>query len=357
VLALALGAAACGKKLPPLAPLQVIPARPEPLALVQEGTDVVLRFPYPSRTAQGEDLTDLTKVTVWRELQGARPGAKPPAPPEASARAREEKQYLLRAERVAELSRADLDEATLGSDVVVRDSLVPLLAQKRLGRVFLRYGVTATRGAKNVSELSPLTSILPAIPPDVPLHLQADVEERRVCLSWIPPEALLDGTTPAVVLAYAVYRRAPSDEEYGDPIGLSGKVPLYVDETVESGKRYLYTVRASPGTEKPLVLGAPADEVLADTKDVFPPPAPEGVLVLQEMGANRVLWNPVLSSDFAGYRIYRKDPGGDWRLLAEGLRESTFVDKGAPAGAAYAVSAVDKSGNEGPRGEPAPEKR
>ena len=56
LLALASAAAACGKKLPPEAPLQVIPARVEPLEVVQEGTDAVLRFPYPSRTVLGTSL-------------------------------------------------------------------------------------------------------------------------------------------------------------------------------------------------------------------------------------------------------------------------------------------------------------
>jgi hypothetical protein len=341
----------CGKKLPPLSPLQVLPARVTPLSLTQEGTDVVLRFPYPKETTTGEALTDLTKVTVFRELVAARPGARPPAPPEGPLRAREEQTFLLRAQRVMELSRADLDDAALGSEVIARDSLLPLLPEGRLGKVILRYGVAATRGKKQTGELSPLVSIFPAIPPGFPIHLLADVEERRVCLSWLPPVDMLGGSRPATVAGYVVYRRKPDEEEYGAPLGIAIRAPLYVDETALSGQRYLYTVRATAAKELPLVLGPPADEVLVDTTDVFAPAAPEGLLVLVEAAANRVLWNPVLAPDLAGYRVFRKEPDGSWRLLADKLKEPTFVDQGGPKDAAYAVSAVDASGNESARAE------
>ena len=52
----ALTALGCGRKLPPLPPVLDVPARIEPLQLSQEGADVVLRFPYPTRTATGEEL-------------------------------------------------------------------------------------------------------------------------------------------------------------------------------------------------------------------------------------------------------------------------------------------------------------
>ena len=77
--------------------------------------------------------------------------------------------------------------------------MLPLFAEKRLGRVLLRYGVTATRDRRRVSPLSPLVSILPKVPPAEPSALHAAVEEGRVCLEWRPPAAMLDGSTPATV--------------------------------------------------------------------------------------------------------------------------------------------------------------
>ena len=330
----------CGRKLPPEAPLLVLPARVEPVRISQEGSDVVLRFP----------LTNLTKVTVTREIQSIREGQGiPPPPPDAASRERDEKLFRGRAETVAELSARDLDAATAGADLVVRDPLIPLYREKRLGHVLLRYGVTATRDKKRVSDLSPITAIIPRVPPDRPLHVVPFVEESRVCLDWWPPASMLDGTTPAVVAGYAVYRRESTEEEFDDqPIGVALGAATYVDATARPDHSYVYTVRAAPVAEVPLVLGPAADPVAVSTKDVFPRPAPEGLLVLAEGSGTRLVWNPSLAPDFAFYRVYRRD-GESRERIADGLKDPLFFDAGA-SGKTYEVTAVDKAGNESPPG-------
>jgi hypothetical protein len=344
-------AAGCGRKIAPEAPLLVIPARPEPLSVTQEGGDVVLRFPFPSRTVQGSPLTNLTRVTVFRELVPAPPGARAPGPAEEKAeREREEKLFRQRAETIRDLRLEDLDEVTVGSEVVVRDSMLPLFLEKRLGRVFLRYGITATRDRKRVSPLSPLVSIVPRMAPSEPTGLVATVEEGRVCLEWLPPAAMLDGAAPATVAGYAVYRRDEAEESYGDWLGVVARPP-FVDEGLAPGKQFVYTVRAAPTADLPPVLGPAADEVRADTRDVFPPPPPEGLLVLAEEGGNRLVWNPALSRDLAAYRVYARDGEGEWRRLAEALSDPAYYDTGAPAGRRYGVTAVDAAGNESRREE------
>ena len=351
--AVAIIASGCGRKLAPEPPLQVLPARIEPVRLAQEGSDVVLRFPYPSKTNGGETLTNLTGVTVYRELLGAREGQKPPeTPTESAAREREEKSFRGRAETIQTLSRTELDAATVGPDVVVRDPLVPLFREGRLGKVFLRYGVTAQRDRKKVSELSPLVALLPRVPPGQPFAVVAAVEEGRVCLDWRAPVAMLDGTRPAKIAGYAIYRRDAADEEYEDrPLGVVLGATTYVDATVAPDLGYVYTVRAAPVTDIPLILGPAADEVPVSTRDVFPPPAPEGVLVLLESGGARLVWNPSLAPDLASYRVYRRAKDG-WKRIADGLKDPVYFDAGTDPGAvgAYGVTAVDKSGNESPMG-------
>ena len=336
----------CGRKLPPEAPLLVLPARVEPVRISQEAGDVVLRFPYPSVTNSGSTLTNLTKVTVAREIQSIRDGQRvPPPPADTAQRESEERTFRARAETVAELSARDLDAATVGADLVFRDPLIPLYREKRLGRVLLRYAVTATRDKKRVSELSPIASIVPRVPPDRPLRVVPAVEENRVCIDWWPPAAMLDGATPAVVAGYAIYRRDASEEEFDDqPIGVSVGATTYVDATARPDRSYVYTVRATPVADLPLVLGPAADPVAVSTKDVFPPPAPEGLLVLAESGGTRLVWNPSLAPDLAFYRVYRTD-GGTRTRLADGIRDPLFFDAGA-SGRTYGVTAVDRSGNE-----------
>ncbi len=62
--ALLLVAAGCGKKGPPLAPLQITPARVEDLTARRLGDDVYLRFTVPSTNSDGRRPADLTAVEV-----------------------------------------------------------------------------------------------------------------------------------------------------------------------------------------------------------------------------------------------------------------------------------------------------
>ena len=345
-------AAGCGKKLPPEPPILVLPARPQPVTLTQEGTEVILRFPFPTRTVTGEPLTSLSKVTVWREVIGSPAGGPLPlAPEKASDREREERLFLQRAERRMELSPRDLDERSWGSELIVRDSLRDLFDSRRLGKVILRYGVSATRTKRKTSELSPLVAIRPVAPPDAPRNVRAVAEEGRVCLEWDPPPAGEEGRAPAKV--YAVYRRlAPppgvADDGWYERILSGTPVPSYVDTGVETGKRYLYVVRAAPGDQPPYILGPPSEEVLVDTRDVFPPGSPEGLLALREIGGVRLLWSPVLAPDLASYEVLRRRRDGTWESAARSLTEPTWFDAKAPDGeTAYGVLAVDRSGNRG----------
>ena len=218
--------------------------------------------------------------------------------------------------------------------------------------MLLRYGVTATREKKLVSGLSPVAGIVPVVPPGRPLYLRATVEEKRVCLDWLAPEEMLDGTRPGVAGAYAVYRKEAGAEWYEEPVGFVKAATSYVDVSARPDRRYLYTVRAAPSDEKPLLLGPAADEILVDTADVFPPPPPDGFLVLREEGGARLVWNPVLVLDFAAYRVYRKEPGAAaWAVAADGLTETAWFDAVSPPETRYAVTAVDRSGNESARAE------
>ena len=345
----------CGRKLDPQPPLLVVPARVEPLRIAQDGSDVVLRFPFPTRTVQGEPLTRLTRVTVYREIQAAREGTRAPEPAtDGAQRARDEKEFRLRSEVIADLSLEALDERTVGPDVLVRDSLLPLYREKRLGTVMLRYGVTATRDRKRVSPLSPLVSIVPAVPPGRPLALRPAVFEGHVCLEWESPAAMLDGSTPVRVGAYAVYRRAERDEWYEEPVGIVEKATSFADDSARADTRYLYTVRGALTPARPLLLGPPAEEAYADTRDVFPPPPPSGLLVLAEAEGTRLAWTPVLAPDLAAYRVYRRGAAdAGWTRVADGMKDPGYFDTTPPRAFRYGVSAVDGRGNESPLAEEA----
>lgn len=344
-------AAGCGRKLPPLPPVEVLPVRPQPLTVTQEGSDAILRFPVSKSTTTGEPISSLSAIQVYRELLPAGSAASPPPPPEGPLLEREEKNFLLRAERVRRLEETEIDQAFFEGDLMVRDSLTRLFEEKRLGKVFVRYGVTAVMGKKSESQLSPLVAIKPLLPHSWPEGLQAAVEERGVCIIWRPPTEMLDGSEPRKVEAYLLYRRpAGGDAIYEDPLAVLKGEATFLDPIQEAGKAFFYTVRASVTQGPPFVLGPPAAEVLVFVNDVFPPPAPTGLQVLREPEGVRLVWNPVEARDLDSYRLYRTDPAtGNTRLVSGSLLDTTFFERGAASTEGYFVTALDKSGNESPR--------
>ncbi len=286
-----------------------------------------------------------------REIAGIREGQRvPPPPTDTAQREREEKLYRARAETLADLTPRDLDAVTAGPDIVYRDPLVPLYREKRLGHVLLRYAVSATRDKKRVSDLSPIVSIVPRVPPDQPRRLVPTVEENRVCLDWWPPAAMLDGSTPARrrglrglpagrvrrgVRRQAARRRDRRDDVRGRDGAPGPRVRLHRAR----GARRRGSAHPGPGR-------GPGSRL--DPGRVRPSRAPEGVLALGEGGGTRLVWNPSLAPDLAFYRVYRLD-GGERTRLADGLKDPLWFDAGA-SGRTYGVTAVDKAGNESPIG-------
>lgn len=66
LLALALAAAACGHKAPPVPPPRMIPATTAALKAHQRGMEAVLRFPHPTTTLRGAVLSGLAQVDVYQ---------------------------------------------------------------------------------------------------------------------------------------------------------------------------------------------------------------------------------------------------------------------------------------------------
>ena len=53
-----------------------------------------------------------------------------------------------------------------------------------------------------------------------------------MCLDWLPPVAMLDGSKP-VVAGYAIYRREESEEEYDQPLGVQTRGAFYGIDSVD----------------------------------------------------------------------------------------------------------------------------
>jgi fibronectin type 3 domain-containing protein len=125
----------------------------------------------------------------------------------------------------------------------------------------------------------------------------------------------------------------------------------FVDRSAEYGKLYEYSVTVWDGPAR-----SEASEPKSITPvDTFAPPAPVGLQAIAGVNTIELAWERIADlADLRGYRVYRSVEGGPFERLTERAEVPSFSDKTAPAGkkCAYAVTAFDTAGNEGPRSAP-----
>lgn len=370
LLALLLAVSAhCGKKGDPQPPMPRGARAVSDLAVEQEGAEAVLTFSFPDRLSTGERLTDLETIEVHRAVAPSPAITTPPKLPEggtapsgdatsasagrraaSSVRVAEEAFYG-ESQRIARLRLPDLSRRTEGASIIYRDLLLPLLSAPRAGEPpSTAYAVVSVRRNGERSPLSNIALLAPGVPPGPPVLHRVTPEEGRICLEWSAPEKDILGGA-AKVGGYRVYRRALEEPDYGAPLHpevLSGTT--YVDAAAPYGGTYVYTIRAALA-EKPRVQGPPAEEVGLSYRDVFAPPAPARLDALPEEKRIRLIWDPVIAADLAGYIVFRAQEGAaPARLTAQPIPETFFADSTAVSGTRYryTVRALDTAGNMSP---------
>jgi hypothetical protein len=105
------------------------------------------------------------------------------------------------------------------------------------------------------------------------------------------------------------------------------------------------------------IAGTASTAVTIEAKDVFPPQVPHGVAAVVDEQAHAIdlSWMPDSESDLAGYVVYRRDvAAGETAERISGAKPvvpSSFSDAAVVPGHryGYAVSAVDRDGNESAR--------
>lgn len=136
-----------------------------------------------------------------------------------------------------------------------------------------------------------------------------------------------------------------------------------LDADAAFDQRYSYTItRLQTATVggKPVDLeGPPSPEIVVDTRDIFPPGAPTGLVAVASPreGAIDLSWAPNTESDLSGYAVYRREANGKPARISDSskpLDSPAFRDQTAATGVeyTYTVTAIDRDGNEsGPSAE------
>jgi len=352
VLCLVFGAA-CGKRRPPLPPVERVIQRTESLSGAQQGNEVILSWPAPSRNAPNSSVQSIRRIDVYRLAE------KPGAP-----FALTEDEFSARATLVGSVTYEQIQ--TAGDTLTYRDTL-ELAGQPTRLRYAIRYvNASGQRAAfSNFLTIEPAARIAkaPALSTDV------KIAEDAITLSWQAPAANIDNSTPVNLLGYNVYR---TDEAQTTP----GNQPLnqslisgteYADKNFQFGHNYHYLVRAvSLGTGGLQVESLNSNAVAVSPKDVFPPAAPErpSVAAPEPSSAKLAIFFAAnKETDIAGYNIYRSTdpdlPRQNWTKLNQTLlTRTTFTDDKVEPGKTYYyyVVAVDNAGNQSPPSEVGSEK-
>jgi len=341
----ALALNACGKRRPPLPPVEGVPQRTELLSGVQRGNQVILSWPAPRRNASDESVQSIRRVDVYRLAEAV----DDPLP-------LTEEEFSARANLIGSVNESQLAEA--------RETLAYTDELSLSEPVRLRYAVRYVNAAGQRASFSNFLLIEPAAsvsqPPSV---AQPEVRENAVTIRWQAPEANVDNTRPANLLGYNVYRSARSQTEPAQTPLNSRPVNAtsFADQTFTFGEEYVYVVRAvSLGTGGEPVESLNSNPVSVTPLDKFPPAAPTGLTTAAAPAPLRisVFFAANQERDVAGYDLYRSTdpnlPKVQWTKLNRNLLErTTYQDDAVKTGQRYYyyVTAVDKAGNVSPPSE------
>ena len=139
--------------------------------------------------------------------------------------------------------------------------------------------------------------------------------------------------------------------------------PPYTDTQTELGKTYVYSVRSVAQYQGAQLESVDSNFATITPKDVFPPPAPQDLVVAFVPAAGGTAayldlsWSISPDNDIAGYNIYRSEDAGAARhkLNDALLLTPAFRDMNVLSGRhyLYTVTAVNRAGNESPESVPA----
>jgi len=336
----------CGKRRPPLPPVERVQQRTELLSGLQRGNQVILSWPAPPRNAPNSSVQSIRRVDVYRLAE------KPAAP-----LALTEEEFGARSTLIGSVI---YDEIKKAKDTLTYTDTLELAGQPTRLRYAIRYvNASGQRAAfSNFLLIEPAARI--AKPPIV-IETRKEVSETAITITWQPPAANIDDSTPVNLLGYNVYRMDESQTEVGEtPINktlVSGT--QFEDKEFKFGANYRYIVRSvSLGTEGAQVESLNSNVLSVSPRDTFAPSAPGGISIAPGPGRLSIFFAFNQEPDVAGYNIYRSTdpnlPKNHWTKLNSSLwTKNTFQDENVESGKKYYyyLTAVDQTGNVSPPSE------
>jgi hypothetical protein len=335
----------CGKIGAPVPPSRIT-QRATDLKAVQRGSAVVLSWQSPTLVGEQSSRDYISRVEVYRlrETKDQEPLLDPD-------------DYEAAADLIGYLDRATLEALVKTVGGLQYTDSIDLKSARDASSVRLRYAVRYIneRGQKssfsNSVAIEPLAAV--AAPP-TSLHVAASAQDE-VKIEWSPPDSNVDGTRPASVAGYNVYRRTARREAFTKPLNSEPITESHFTDTRFQYKAdYVYVVRTLSQGATGLIESADSEPAGLTPLDTFAPAAPEPVSIASANGVISLFWPTSQERDVVGYNIYRAESAeagdAEWlKLTAQPLSNVTaYRDDRVVIGKRYSyrVAAVDRFGNQ-----------
>jgi hypothetical protein len=196
---------------------------------------------------------------------------------------------------------------------------------------------------------SPLQSLKTLITPQPIQDLKISRQGKIVILNWSKPVAEAKEPAAIPINGYHVYRKISGVNPEPDfrLIGSEKVINEYYHD-LDTGTDGEYEYQVSCRLEE-RIESSPSNLVKIMIQDTFAPDIPGNLVLFTAKDHVFLTWETVLDADLAFYRVYRKfSEKEDFKLLADSVTDNFFRDKLVAKGKLYiyAISAVDKKGNE-----------
>lgn len=331
----------CGKRKPPLPPVEKIPQKTDQLTGYQQGNNIILQWPAPKRNAPDSSLQSIRRMDVYRLAES------PDAPLPLN-----EDEFSARSVLIGSVAYKEILQ--FNNNIKYVDTIEQIKQLVRF-RYAVRY-VNSTGSSASFSNfllIEPTTNV--SIPPTI---ISKEETENSIIIKWNTPQQNTDGSTPANLMGFNVYREFADNLSAinQEPIQLNSK-PLntdsFSDTNFKFGDRYKYFIRAvSLGNDGNPVESLDSNEIFVNPKDIYSPSSPTAISLAASTGRISIFFPNNPEKDIAGYLIYRSTeqnlPLKNWtKITPDIITRTTFQDNNVVIGIRYFyyIIAVDTSGN------------
>jgi hypothetical protein len=383
--------AGCGKKGPPLAPLNVAPEAPQAASGRRLGNTVYIQFKVPEKSLLGTGPFSLDHLEVYAATLApdavappnrdfikpqyvvakipVRPPPDPDAPPDDAPGTNAAPkpgdiiafvETLTPALLVPQQVTRPLPPGTAppaAAPVPAPSAPAPAApaaaaappAPAVLSRIYVVQGVAAngSRGATSARVTVPLL-----LAPDPARSGQSSFDAGSISLTWQPPVSRTDEVSGVAYNVYAV--QAAGSGAAGVP--LTAPTPLnpsplaettFSKSGADAGKEQCFIVRSVATIGTIAIESDPSEPICVTPRDTFPPDAPKGLAAVSGAGVINLIWDANTDADLGGYLVLRGEAPGDTLqpLTPQPIRETRYADRSVKPGVAYvyAVVAVDRA--------------